>query len=275
MNSFLKRLLPPQCPETTPLTHPETGNPPLEYDNCREILRFMGRVGASCALMSKAEIDASCQMVRWLGLPSHHDHQKNWDTLKALYHIMRLNDREGSILDAGSSGDSAILKWLNLMGFTKLYACDIRAKTGKQKYACRNIEFSVQDLTHTNYPDNFFMAVSCISVIEHGIDLPAYVHEMQRILRPGGVLLVSTDYWSSPVDCTGIYPYGQSMGEMKVFQPQEIHEFIHMAEASGLQVCGALDLQTRERAVRWDRVDREYTFAFFALQKPPMAPRVA
>jgi hypothetical protein len=62
---------------------------------------------------------------------------------------------------------------------------------------------------------------------------------------------------------------------MKVFQPQEIHEFIHMAEASGLQVCGALDLQTRERAVRWDRVDREYTFAFFALQKPPMAPRVA
>jgi hypothetical protein len=59
------------------------------------------------------------------------------------------------------------------------------------------------------------------------------------------------------------------MGEMKVFSAAEIEALVRMAEGKGLSLCSALDLRTQERAVRWDRVDREYTFAFIALKKNP------
>jgi SAM-dependent methyltransferase len=241
-------------------------NIPLSIEDYKAVFDLMSRIGHCCALQSRREGNASSRVVQWLGFPSHHDAQKNWDTLKAFYYILSLDDREAPVLDAGSSGDSAILKWLSLLGYQSLYACDLRPKSRK-KYADRNINFSVQDLTGTNYPDHFFQAVTSISVIEHGVDLGKYIQEMSRILRPGGLLLTSTDYWSEPVDCRGIYPYGEEMGEMKVFQRHELEELVNMAEENGFKLCSPLNLDTRERAVRWDRVDREYSFAFIALRK--------
>jgi SAM-dependent methyltransferase len=226
----------------------------------------MSDIGGCCALQSKAEAAEATRIVQWLGLPSHHDSQKNWDTLKALHYILALNEPGAPVLDAGSSGDSAILKWLNLLGFGKLYACDIRPKPSA-KYSSRQIEFSVQDLTRTNYPDVFFKVVTCISVIEHGVDLNRFMAEMARVLKPGGVLLISTDYWSEPIDCHGIYPYGEAMGEMKVFQPEDIRGLVRLAERQGLDLCAPLRLETGERAVRWERVDRDYTFAFLPFRK--------
>jgi 2-polyprenyl-3-methyl-5-hydroxy-6-metoxy-1,4-benzoquinol methylase len=241
-------------------------NVPLTIEDYKAVFDLMSRMGHCSALQSRRESKASSRVVQWLGLPSHHDAQKNWDTLKAFYYIVGLGDPETPVLDAGSSGDSAILKWLSLLGYQSLYACDLRPKS-KKKYAGKNINFSVQDLTRTNYSEHFFQAVTSISVIEHGVDLSGYIQEMFRILRPGGLLLTSTDYWSELIDCCGIYPYGEKMGEMKVFQRHELEELVNMAEENGFKLCSPLNLDTRERAVRWERVDREYTFAFIALQK--------
>lgn len=238
----------------------------LDFGRCREILRFLPRIPDCCALLNRSEIDACTRIAEILGLPSHHDPQKNWDTLKALYYIVKETDPSAPILDAGSSGDSAILKWLSRLGYQKLFACDIRPKSSKN-YLTRNIEFSVQDITRTSYPDGFFQAVTCISVIEHGVDLPAFVQEMSRILSPEGLLMISTDYWSEPIDCSGIFPYGQAMGEMKVLGPDEINDLLKTAAQHELFPCTPMDLNTQERAVRWERVNREYTFAFVALQK--------
>ncbi|MCA8959884.1 MAG: methyltransferase domain-containing protein, partial [Planctomycetes bacterium] len=127
--------------------------------------------------------------------------------------------------------------------------------------------FSVQDLSATNYPDGHFAAVTSISVIEHGVDLDAYLREMARVIRPGGWLLTSTDYWSEPIDCSGIFPYGEDQPEMKVFQPHEIEGLCKRAEEVGFRLVTPLGLTTHERAVRWERVDREYTFIYFALRR--------
>jgi SAM-dependent methyltransferase len=238
----------------------------FECEPIREMFRFLPRIGFSCALQSRAEIDACSRLVACLGLPSHHDSQKNWDTLKSLFYIMGMNDSNAFILDAGSSGKSAILKWLSQIGFKNLYACDIRPKPA-ENYQSLKVNFSVQDLTHTNYPGGTFHAVTCISVIEHGVNLAAFLTEMHRILKPGGLLLISTDFWPDPIDCTGIYPYGEAMGEMKVFTADELSGFARAAEGMGFALCSPLELRAAERAVRWDRVDREYTFAFIALRK--------
>ncbi len=236
-----------------------------KLNHCTTTINFIDKIGNCSALLSKKEFNAASRLVDFLGLPSHHDPPKNWDTLKALFYILKNNDLETPVLDAGSSANSAILKWLSLLEYKNLYACDIREKN--TRYDKGRINFSVQDTAATNYPDNYFQAVTSISVIEHGVPLDRFAKEMHRILRPGGYLLVSTDYWSEFIDCSGIFPYGEENPEMKVFQPNEIENFCKIAESCGLSLCGPLDLKTEERAVRWDRVDREYTFAFIAFYK--------
>src|SRR3546814_14851469 len=94
---------------------------------------------------------------------------------------------------------------------------------------------------------------------------------MRRILRPGGLLLVSTDYWSEPVDCTGIFPYGREAGEMHVFSARELRELSALAAAHQLEPCSPFDPTTREKAVRWERVDRDPTFAVLAFRPRAVA----
>jgi SAM-dependent methyltransferase len=227
------------------------------------MMRFMKRIDACSALLNRSEIEGASIMADLLGLPSHHDPQKNWDCMKSLNYILEEGDIITPVLDAGSGSNSVILKWLNLLGYEKLYACDVRHKAVKSSF----INYSTQDITKTNYPDGYFQAITSISVIEHGVPIDKFTVEMARILRPGGILLVSTDYWDKPIDCKGIYPYGEVMGEMMILQPHEIQELSQTALKNGLKLCAPLELRVDEKAVRWERVNREYTFIFLAFRK--------
>ncbi len=215
-------------------------------------------------LRRKNAMEGATLLTEALGLTSHYDPQKNWDTLKCLFHIAAHCDRDDPILDGGSSY-STILGWLEQLGYKQLYACDLVDR--KDQFIRSGIQFSVQDLTTTTYSDEFFKAVASISVIEHGVDLNAFLKEMARILKPGGILLISTDYWSEAIDCRGIYPYGKTAPEMKIFQPHELEQLCSTAQSHGLELLTALDLDTEERAIYWERVDRAFTFAFMGFVK--------
>lgn len=235
-------------------------------ERCLGAFQFLKTLGASRALQTKSEVEAAGVLVDYMGFPSHHDPQKNWDSLKCLHHILEAaGDVDAPILDAGSSRRSVILGWLDSLGYRSLYACDLRDK--RRDYDKLSIKFSIQDLSQTNYADGFFQAVTCISVIEHGVSLENFAREMSRILRVGGRLLVSTDFWSEPVDCRGIFPYGSLLPEMKIFQPKELNSFRETAQRHGLALIGGLDLSTRDRVIHWERVDRRFTFAFMAFEK--------
>lgn len=234
-------------------------SPPLA-----DLVTCMGDLSRCNALRSVREIEASSHLVELLGLPSHHDPRKNWDTLKCYHSVLRSTGPGTPVLDVGGSPKSPILRWLGLAGYSELYACNLDAKLDRGSTAVR---FSVQDLCRTSYEDRFFGAVTSISVIEHGVPLDRYLAEMSRILAPRGVLLTSTDYWSEPVDCSGIFPYGPGMPEMKVFRREELEAFAAMAPRFGFRLSSPLELDTEDRVIHWERVDRRYTFAFIALEK--------
>ena len=59
----------------------------------------------------------------------------------------------------------------------------------------KHLKLSIQSLEETNYQSNTFDFVTSLSVIEHGVDIHKYFMEMNRILKKGGLLLTSTDYW--------------------------------------------------------------------------------
>jgi ubiquinone/menaquinone biosynthesis C-methylase UbiE len=53
------------------------------------------------------------------------------------------------------------------------------------------------DIQGAKYPDNFFDFIHISHVIEHVLDPRAYIQEMKRILKPGGILAIGTPDISS------------------------------------------------------------------------------
>ena len=126
------------------------------------------------------------------------------------------------------------------------------------------IVYEPGDITRMRFPDALFDAVACLSVIEHGVDVDAYFREMARILKPGGLLVTSTDYFDQPTDTKGLSAYGVPI---KIFTRAEIERAIEVAATHGLRLTGPVDLTCEQRVVRWERFGLGYSFVAFALLK--------
>lgn len=58
-------------------------------------------------------------------------------------------------------------------------------------------QYKVVDLCDTGFESQHFSIITCLSVIEHCVDFELFLRESSRLLRPGGLLLVTFDYWPS------------------------------------------------------------------------------
>jgi SAM-dependent methyltransferase len=98
------------------------------------------------------------------------------------------------------------------------------------------------------------------------VDIWKYFREMSRILKPGGVLVTSVDYYESPLDTAGKTAYGVPV---HIFSREEVLEALSVARDCGLHLTGPLDLRSEEKIVHWGGLDLEYTFLVFTLIKIP------
>ena len=98
-----------------------------------------------------------------------------------------------------------LLPWLFLYGYRHLRGGNLVFA----KPICRGpIVYEHMNITRTRFPDATFDAITSLSVIEHGVDLRAYFGEMARLLKPGGLLITSTDYFEPAIDTAGSRPTG-------------------------------------------------------------------
>ncbi len=56
------------------------------------------------------------------------------------------------------------------------------------------------DLTDIQYPDDSFDLITCVSIIEHIPEPRSAVQEMLRVLKPDGMVLLTTDVTPEPVE---------------------------------------------------------------------------
>ena len=151
-------------------------------------------------LKEPREWQSALEQVRRLKLPLHPEPTKNWDNLAALACILRRTTKEARILDAGSERYSVILPWLCLYGYVDLYGINLVFDSAVR---LGPITYEHGDVTGTRFETGSFDAVTCLSVVEHGVDTEKYFREMSRILKRGGVLITSVDYYETPVETAG------------------------------------------------------------------------
>jgi SAM-dependent methyltransferase len=204
-------------------------------------------------LSTQVEWQAALDECRRLRLPAHLTRPKNWDALGAVSVVLESVPVSDAVLDAGAARYSPVLPWLRLYGYTRLVGNNLEFG---EPIRHGPVTFEYGDITSTSYPDGHFGAVTSLSVIEHGVPVEAFLKESARILRSGGVLVVSTDYDKQPVDTAGKQAYGVPV---HVFTPGEIRELVEAAATQGLRLRGELRLDNAERPVHWDRTGLDFT----------------
>jgi SAM-dependent methyltransferase len=215
----------------------------------------------NAALKTLRDVELARAEVTACGLPPHPDDPKNWDLLIALGLILERYSRRARVLDAGATQYSRLLPWLYLYGFRNLHGIDL---VYKRPIQAGPIRYEQMDLTRTQFRDRSFDAITCLSVIEHGVDPEAYLREMSRLLRPGGLLVTSTDFWCEPLDLVGKSAYGVPV---KIFGPSEVESLVRLAGQWDLHLAGELDLRCQDKAVDWTRMGLQYTFVNVVLKK--------
>lgn len=229
------------------------------------------RVPPCDVLSTVAEAEQAVAQCRRLKLAPHNDLPKNWDALGAVSTILHELSPDVRVLDAGAAWYSPILPWLRLHGVRQLVGINLEFH---RVIRHGSVRYEPGDITATRFEDGSFDAITCMSVIEHGVDLEQFAAESARLLRTGGLLIVSTDYDQQPQDTTGKTAYGTSV---RIFGPEDIRTFVKMAAGFGLKLLGELALEHDERPVYWQRMGLEYTFIRLSftrtLQRWPVVSR--
>jgi hypothetical protein len=116
--------------------------------------------------------------------------------------------------------------------------------------------FRYGNITATDFPDARFDAVTCMSVVEHGVPLRPFLAESARILARVGYGAVHR-LRPATTDTSGITMYGH---QVQIFSPEQIRELVTTAADCGLALVGDLALSHAERPVHWKRTGLDYTF---------------
>ncbi len=214
-------------------------------------------------LKTRKEVELAIKIIKKSNLNLHPDvPEKNWDSLIALNLILQNNHVSARILDAGGQFNSLILLWLYQFGYFNLKCLNLifnkKKKRGKIKYI-------PGDITNTYFPDNYFEIITCLSVIEHGVNEDIYLEEMYRILKKNGLLIISTDYWENKVDTNNLIAYNNPIF---IYDKNSINKFLNKAYIKGFKLFGPnIDLSCQKKLVYWKQFDLKYTFLTFCLQK--------
>ena len=212
------------------------------------------------ALQTTAEWQSALAHARSLRVPLHRSDEKNWDHLAAAFAILANTTPSARVLDAGAEYYSNVLPTLFLYGYRNLYALNLSFPSLARRGPIRYLP---GDITRTAFPNAHFDAATCMSVIEHGVPLEAYFREMHRILKPGALLITSTDYYPTPVDTRGQLAHG---APIKIFTRSEIEDVLSLATQCGFELTGPVDLDCAEKPIHWPQFNLDYTFLIFTLR---------
>jgi SAM-dependent methyltransferase len=189
---------------------------------------------------------------------------KNWEVWQVMPYMV-----DGDWLDMGSDGGVVL---------DNLIAKGIKgAKAGIDLSYPENIRSAHHDgvilykgdlMASTFFENSTFDFVTCLSVIEHEVDFSKFAKEVSRLLKSGGHLFVSFDYWNpKPLyEKRKLYKL-----DWNILDEKDVLNLIDVLRENGLHLVGDIDW-TLQDAVINDRYCSpvqgvEYTFGIFHFTK--------
>jgi len=141
-------------------------------------------------LKTRSEVESCTERIRELGLVEHILACKDWDIANV---VPRL---KGRVLDMGCV-ESCVLENAARLGLEGA-GIDLRCEPTSTP-VLPVIEYVKGDMLHCPFPDASFDSITCLSVVEHGVDFKELARECSRLTKPGGKVFISFDYWDPKV----------------------------------------------------------------------------
>lgn len=191
-------------------------------------------------LQTRAEVDQCTAWLKERNLISHHFTCKDFD----IANICQDLPTRADILDMGSNG-SWLLQNTVKMGIEGI-KCGI--DLGKPEFNTEGIMYRQGDLMATPYPDNSFEIITCLSVIEHEVDFDKLAKECSRLLRKGGSLYISFDYWRPKIntDDVGTKLYGL---KWNILDWQDVNRLEVALGNQGLRMSSNMDWTIKDAVI--------------------------
>lgn len=204
-------------------------------------------------LQTRQEVDQCTAWLKKHNLISHHFTCKDFEIAAICKEL-----KDGDLLDMGSSG-SWILHNAIKMGI-KGKKCGIDLSDHEAPIS--GVEYTKGDLMKTPYTQKSFDTITCLSVIEHEVDYDKLAKEAARLLRKGGSLYISFDYWNPKVntDDVGTKLYGL---KWNILDASDVTQLELAMGRYGLHMSSNLDWTTKDKVINpqfCSPYGREYTF---------------
>lgn len=177
------------------------------------------------------------------------------------YHLSKPYAQDKIVLDAGCGsgyGSEMLIK----AGAKKVYGVDICPESieyCRTHHKQANLVFQVGDLTKIDFPDQTFDLICAFEVIEHIEDYKRAMREFYRVLKPNGLLIISTPNKAiySPWTKKPFYPFH--------YQEFYLQDFKNLLQNFHLQKLCSQFIKGRQMLIYhpWD--PRKYLRIIFAL----------
>lgn len=190
----------------------------------------------NCFLKSRQEVDECTQTIKNHGLTGHGLYCKNWDLTKIIPYL-----DEGNILDMGCN-DSFILHNCAALGLGGIrYGIDLIDTA-----SIPGCKFFQGDLMHTPFESGLFKSLTCLSVVEHGVDFDALAKECSRLLSSGGKVFITFDYWDPKINTSTMRLYNLPWN---ILDKNEVNTLVDACAKHQLVLDRPIDWATQDAVI--------------------------
>ncbi|MEG3970455.1 methyltransferase domain-containing protein [Microcoleus sp. T2B6] len=209
-------------------------------------------------LKSKTEVNESTKYLKERGYVSHRLGCKDWDLANIIEDLS-----DGNLLDMGSS-DSYLLKNALIKGLRGYkYGIDLQ----KPDVPLDEVKYFTGNLMDTGLPDKFFQNITCLSVLEHEVDIKRFASEVSRILAEQGKLYITVDYWNPKV-VSKLRIFDK---QWNIFDKSELVNLIQECKEKNLHLVDEVDWSLGEAVINPNYhspdLSIQYTFGMLVFQK--------
>lgn len=224
-------------------------------------------------LQNWEQVGQALLAVQRRGLPADRSAPRNWDHWLLLQCLENFATA-ARILELGC-GTGFTLRLLASAGYTNLDGIDSilnwRLRVGRWLWRWRNrtarspYRVHTGDFTQTRFPNDAFDFAFSVSVIEHGVRLAPFLEECFRVLKPGGLLFLTADYWEPKIQTNSSNnAFGRAWN---IFCRDEIERLFFIADKIGYHLVNKTPIPAcAQPLIRWQ--DKEYTAIALLLRKP-------